>query len=127
MIQLGSSPWPFNIVLAFGRVNSVASLVMIKVRGWVALIAGIFLVVIMTCIWVFIASHVASGTASLPTAGQLYIGFALIIGGGFLAIASGVWTLWKGRPNLPVGIVMIVLFVAAFFVIQQATKGLGTP
>ena len=106
--------------------NSVASLVMIKVRGWVALIAGIFLVVIVTGIWLFIAAHVASGTANLPTAGQLYIGFALIIGGGFLAIANGTWMLWKGRPNLPVGIVMIVLFVAAFFVIQQATKGLGT-
>ena len=36
---------------------------MIKVRGWIALIAGIFLVVIVTCIWVFIASHVTSGTA----------------------------------------------------------------
>jgi len=100
---------------------------MIKVRGWIALIAGIFLVVIMTGIWLFIASHIASGTANLPTAGQLYIGFALIIGGGFLAIGNGVWMLWKGRPNLAVAIVMIILFVAAFFVVQQATKGLGTP
>jgi hypothetical protein len=99
---------------------------MIKVRGWIALIAGIFLVVIMTCIWLFIASHVAAGTANLPTAGQLYIGFALIIGGGFLAIANGGSMLWKGHPNLAVAIVMIILFVAAYFVIQQATKGLGT-
>jgi hypothetical protein len=99
---------------------------MIKVRGWIALIAGIFLVVIVTCIWVFIASHVTSGTANLQTAGQLYIGFALIIVGGFLAIANGAWMLWKGRPNFAVAIVMIILFVAAFFVVQQATKGLGT-
>ena len=99
---------------------------MIKVRGWIALIAGIFLVVIMTGIWLFIASHVASGTVHLPTVGQLYIGFALIIGGGFLAIANGVWMLRKGRPNLAVGVVMIILFVAAFFVVQQATKLLGT-
>src|ERR1700733_12518546 len=115
-----------NIVLASGDVDSVASPIMIKVRGWIALIAGIFLIVIMTGIWLFIASHVASGTAHLPTVGQLYIGFALIIGGGFLAIANGVWMLRKGRPNLAVGIFMIILFVAAFFVVQQATKLLGT-
>jgi hypothetical protein len=91
------------------------------------LIAGIFLVAVMTGVRMFIADHIASGTAKLPSPGGLYTGFALIIAGGFLAIDNGVLMLWKGKPNLIVNIVMIILFVAAFIVIQQATKNLGTP
>ena len=95
-----------------------------KVRSWVSLIAGLFLVVVMTGVWIFIADQIAAGTAHLLHPGGLYAGFALIIAGGFLAIANGIAMLWKGKPNLVVSIVMIILFVAAFFVIQQATSNL---
>lgn len=100
---------------------------MMKVRSWVSLIAGLFLVLVMTGVWIFIADHLGAGTAHRLHPSGLYTGFALIIAGGFLAIGNGITMLWKGKPNLVVSIVMIILFVVAFFLIQQATSNLGTP
>jgi hypothetical protein len=89
-----------------------------KTRGWIGLIAGIFLVVFMAGVWIWVATLAAhNGIAGEESAraffGRTYLTFALVMVAGVLGIANGVWQIRSGRPNRVLVTTILVVFLAA--------------
>jgi len=99
-----------------------------KTRGLVSVSAGIFIVALISGIWLYISYLVATGAVQMPAAdaaaffGQLHVAFAMIILCGFLGIGGGIWLRRRGTPNRFLTVATIILFVAALGVMWQATK-----
>ncbi len=96
---------------------------MIKLRAWIAIVAGTFVAVLVVWVWTYIAHQSTVEGAilcSIATRGvflnRIYASFALLILCGLLAAANGVVMLRSGRPNLITNVAVIVLFIAAIAV-----------
>ena len=101
-------------------------------RGWVAIVAGVFIVILLTWIWIFIAHAAATPGGILCNdaardrfLGQIYVSFAMIIACGLLAIVSGIRMVRTGRTSWPFGVALIVLFIAACFIAANGTAACG--
>jgi hypothetical protein len=99
-----------------------------KARGWVTIIAGIFIVVLMSGVWLFVMKAISEhrGTLDTPNTakflGQTYMAFGLIVFSGVLGIANGVVQLRTGRRNIALNAVILMLVAAAVVIIWLATS-----
>jgi TRAP-type mannitol/chloroaromatic compound transport system permease small subunit len=89
-----------------------------KTRGWIGLIAGVFLVVFMAAVWIWVAMLAAhQGIAGEQSAqaffGRTYLAFALVMVAGVLGIANGIWQIRLGRPNRVLVTTVLIVFLAA--------------
>ncbi|MBV9149904.1 MAG: PQQ-like beta-propeller repeat protein, partial [Candidatus Eremiobacteraeota bacterium] len=96
--------------------------------------AGLFIVILLTWIWMFIAHAAATPGGILCGAaarnkflGELYVSFAMIIVCGLLAIVSGIRIVRTGRTSWTFGIALIALFIAACFVAVNGTAACAAP
>lgn len=100
----------------------------IQRRGWVALGSGVFLVVFMGAVAVWVDRLLtANGLLQRdPTAAQFFgrinVAFALVIVAGVLGILNGWSMAHAGRRNNLVLLALVVVFVAALFVACSASK-----
>ena len=98
-----------------------------KRRGWVALSAGVFMVVFMGAIWFWVDRMMAAqgiSTADVTTAkflGRIHVAFALIILAGLLGIASGWLMARTGRRNRILIYTLVAVFAAAIFIAAGAS------
>ena len=88
----------------------------IRRRGWLMMVLGVFLVVLMGAITILLApSMLAAGSpgtafSGTPEQAILFLGlFGVIIVFGFTSIASGIWQIVTGRRNIRIVIVILVL------------------
>jgi hypothetical protein len=99
-----------------------------KARGWVALVAGVFLVVLMGGIWIYLANAIADHRMTMNTPGsrafmgQVFVAFALLIASGFVGIASGIHQIRTGTRNRALLVVMVLLVLSAVGTIVFATS-----
>jgi hypothetical protein len=99
-----------------------------KARGWVTIAAGIFIVVLMSGVWIFVMKAVADHRLLVKTPenaaflGRTYVAFALIVLCGFLGILNGVIQLRTGRRNLPLNALILILVGAALVTIWIGTS-----
>ena len=97
-----------------------------KARGYVSVIAGAFIALLMSAVWAFVwlqtATHSMNGGSEENAVffGRVYFGFAIIIVCGFLGVANGVWMIQKGKPNRALIISIVVLFIAACLMLVQS-------
>jgi hypothetical protein len=99
-----------------------------KARAWIALGSGVFIVVLMSGTWFFVAklvveNHIASNADDARFIGQVFTTFALIIVAGFLGIANGIAQLRSGRRNLVLTVAMLVVFLAALGTVVVSLNG----
>lgn len=100
-----------------------------KLRGWLALGAGAFLVVFMSAIWIWIDRlFAARGIAqSDPGAaqflGKINVAFALVVVAGVLGIANGWIMAHSGRRNVALIVGLVVAFAAGVFLAAAASSG----
>ena len=97
-------------------------------RGWIALGAGVFLVVLSGAIAAFIASLSASPNFEhSPSAdnvlGRTYIALAILVVCGALGIGNGVYIIRNAKMNLVLTLAIVLLFVAALVTVAT---GLGS-
>jgi hypothetical protein len=100
-----------------------------KTRGWVTIAAGVFIVVLMSGVWLFVAKAIAEHRVTLDTPntakflGQTYMAFGLIVFSGILGIANGVVQLRTRRRNISLNALILMLVAAAVVIIWLATSG----
>ena len=101
-------------------------------RGWIAVAAGVFIVILLGWIWMYIAHAAAipGGILCDPAArdkflGQLYVSFAFIIACGLLAIVNGIQIVRTGRTSWIFSVGLIALFIAAGFIAANGTTACG--
>lgn len=98
-----------------------------KRRGWVALSAGAFMVILMGAIWFWLDRMMAAqgiSTADVTTAkflGRIHAAFALVVLAGFLGIASGGLMAKSGRRNRILIFALVIVFAAAVFIAAGAS------
>jgi len=92
-------------------------------RGWIAIVAGAFIVILLAWVWIYIARQATvPGAILCDTAtrgqflGRIYVAFALIVACGLLAIGSGVRIVRTGRTSWIVSVALASLFIAACIV-----------
>jgi hypothetical protein len=101
-----------------------------KRRGYVAVGAGVFIVVVMAGVWLWLAWLFATNPSSATSPGfpeflgKLYIGFALVIVCGVIGIANGILVVRNGRSNIPLLVAMIVIFLSALVIMYRASQAL---
>ena len=93
-----------------------------KGRAWVSVIAGIFVILIICGIGVFlVAAMFAPGVRFTPGNGAIFgalaIGFAMFIVGGVLGVFNGIGQIRTGRRSKPLTIAIMVIMPLAFVVI----------
>jgi MFS family permease len=97
-------------------------------RGWIALGSGVFLVVFMGAIAIWVDRLLtANGLLQRdPTAAQFFgrinVAFALVILAGVLGIFNGWSMAHTGRRNNLLVLALVVVFVAALFVAWSASR-----
>ncbi len=89
-----------------------------KGRARVTLVAGAFIVVLMSAVWIFVANllagqHERYDAATAAFLGRMYVSFAIVIVCGILGVVNGMLQLKNGRSNIALSIAIIVLFAAA--------------
>lgn len=97
-------------------------------RGWVALGSGVFLVVFIAAVAIWV-DRILSANGLLQRdakaaqfAGRINVAFALVILAGLLAIVNG-WTMARsGRRNNVLVFGLVIAFVAALFVAWSASS-----
>jgi hypothetical protein len=98
------------------RLQTLASM---KMRGWVALVAGLFLVLLISAVWVYVGrlfsaqGVVDRDVATAQFAGRTYVAFALVLVSGLLGVANGIWQIRTGCRNRVLVFAMLVMFAAA--------------
>ena len=98
-----------------------------KARGYVALGAGVFLVVASAGLYLFFGNLASNGSMELPAAaaaaffGKLYCGFALLAVAGAVGIANGLWIVRRQKINVALTILGLLVAASAFGCIWQAT------
>jgi hypothetical protein len=101
----------------------------VKRRGWAALIAGAFMVVLMAGVWLFILKLLAdhrldvSDPSFAAFLGKVFVAFALIILSGLIGIGSGLWQIRTGTQNRALTIGVLVPFLVAFGIVLLALSG----
>ncbi len=97
-----------------------------KRRGWVAVGAGTFIVVMMVGLWVFLAGIAPSmditPAQSAAFFGQLHVGFVLLAVSGILGIFNGIRMVRANRINPVLTIGALLIAGAAMYVLWSATK-----
>jgi hypothetical protein len=99
-----------------------------KRRGWTALVAGVFIILLMGGCWAYVAWLLAShgmpqNTADAQFIGRTYAAFGLVILSGILGTINGALMIRTGTRNRPLTFATVVTFVAALLL---AVFGLGT-
>jgi MFS family permease len=90
-------------------------------RGWLALVAGTFIVLFGGGVWVWIDRLFAGNSAALadPAAmkllGRLNVTFALIVVAGLLGMANGWLMARTGRRNKVLVWALVIVFISALF------------
>ena len=98
-------------------------------RGWVAFGAGVFLVVLIGGVWIWIDQLFAANGATRGSdaaaqfLGKLNVAFALIAISGALGVGNGWMMAHSGRRNTPLVLGMIVVFAAGIFLAARASSG----
>ena len=92
-----------------------------KARGWVAVIAGAFLAVMMAVVALNLAAGLINGhtrvDANFGAVGMIFVGLALCIAVGGVLIANGIYLISTGRRNMwftITGVVLVFLALGAF-------------
>jgi MFS family permease len=101
----------------------------VKTRGWIGLIAGVFLVAFMAGVWIWVAGIVSRQNAPNDEAttaffGRTYLAFTLVILAGVLGIVNGIWQIRLGRPNRVLTMAVVIVFIAA---LGMVVLGLNPP
>ena len=95
-----------------------------KARGWVAVIAGAFLAVMMAVIALNLAAGLINGhtrvDANGATVGMIFLGLAFCIAVGGVLIANGIYLISTGRRNMSITITGVVLVFLALGAIVSA-------
>ncbi len=95
-------------------------------RGWVAVGAGIFIVVMMIGLWIFLAGIAPSMDITPMQAaaffGDLHVGFVLLAVCGILGIFNGMHMVRANRINPVLTIGALLIAGAAMYVLWSATK-----
>ena len=102
-------------------------------RGWLAIVAGVFIVILLSWIWAYITRAAATpggilcaGAAKDRFLGELYLSFALIIACGLIAIVSGIRIVRTGRTSWAFSVALIVLFIAGCLIASNGAAACGT-
>jgi hypothetical protein len=91
-------------------------------RGWVTIGAGVVMIAVIGCVWIWVAHLVATrgigdnDAGAAQFMGKTYVAFALIVLSGALGILIGVGQLRSGKRNRALTFAMAVSFVAAVIV-----------
>ncbi len=99
-----------------------------KSRGYIAIGAGIFLVVLMAGLYLFFGHLASSGAMDVPEPagsaffGKLDLGFALLAISGAIGIGNGLWVVRRRTANTPLTIIGFLVAASALYSIWQATK-----
>ncbi len=97
-------------------------------RGYIAIGAGIFLIVTMAALYLYFGNLAASGAMTLPEAaaaaffGKLDVGFGLLAISGAVGIGNGLWIVRRQKINVYLTIMGFLVAVSALGCIWQATK-----
>ena len=97
-------------------------------RGWVALGSGVFLVIFMgaVAIWVdrllFANGLLQRDATAAQFTGRINVAFGLVIVAGILAIINGWMMAHSGRRNNVLVLGLLIVFVAALFVACSASS-----
>lgn len=100
-----------------------------RLRGWVALGAGAFLVVFMAAIWIWIDNLfsvrgiAATDESAAQFLGRINVAFALVVLAGVLGVINGWMMAHSGRRNLPLIVSLVLAFAAAVFIAAGASSG----
>jgi hypothetical protein len=99
-----------------------------KRRGWIALIAGVFIILLMGGCWAYVAWLLAShGMPQSPAdskfIGKTYAAFGLVILSGILGTINGAMMIRSGTRSRALTFATVVTFVAALLL---AVFGLGS-
>lgn len=100
-------------------------------RGWVSFGAGVFLIVLVAAIWIWVnvllAGSAQRDAAEATFLGKLNVAFALILLAGVLGTIQG-WRMAKsGRRNVVLILAMVVCFAAGLIVAVGASNGVQSP
>src|SRR5262249_38037924 len=93
-----------------------------KRRGWRALIAGIFVVLLAGAIWLWIDRIFAGNRTALADTstarllGRLNVMFALVVIAGVLGVVNGWLMSRSGKGKAVLVYALVVAFVSAFFI-----------
>lgn len=98
----------------------------VKRRGWVALFAGAFIVLLMGGVWVWVDRLLAGDAwqrdaATGAFAGRINVAFALVVVSGVIGIANGWMQASSGRRSLALSLAVIAVFAAAVFIAAGAS------
>ena len=100
-------------------------------RGWISFGAGVFLIVLVSGIWVWV-DVLLTGTAQRDSVegtflGKLNVAFGLMLLAGALGTIQG-WRMAKsGRRNVVLILAMVVCFIAGLIVAVGASNGVQAP
>ena len=100
-----------------------------KRRGWAAFGAGVFLVVFVSAIWIWVdrlvAGKIAPGAAGFI--GRLNVVFVLIVFCGALGMFNGWGQAHCGRTNRAIAFGILVVFAVALFLAYAASNAFNAP
>jgi hypothetical protein len=98
-----------------------------KRRGWVVFGAGIFLLVFVSAVWIWVDRLMAGQTADGLSGfiGRLNVVFVLILLCGALAVVSGWFQAHSGRTNRAIAFGILIVFAIALFVAYTALKAVN--
>lgn len=96
-------------------------------RGWVAFGGGVFIVLFMGAIWIWVDQLVATkaqgDVATAQFLGPLNVAFALVVIAGILGVVNG-WVMARtGVRNRALIFGLLIAFVSALFVAFTASNG----
>ena len=98
-------------------------------RGWIAFGAGVFLVVLIAGLWIWVDRlFIASGAPARDPAAAQFIArinvvFGLVLVAGLLGAANGWIMARSGLRNFPLMVGMLVVFVGALILGFMASNG----
>lgn len=100
-------------------------------RGWISFGAGVFLIVLVTAIWIWVdillAGSAQRDAVEATFLGKLNVAFGLILVAGVLGTIQG-WKMAKsGRRNVFLILAMVICFAAGLIVAVGASNGVQTP
>jgi hypothetical protein len=105
-----------------------------KRLGWIAIVAGAFVVILTAAIWIYMVRQSAIPGAilcDLVTRDQflsrIYVAFALVVVCGLLAIADGIGQLRSGAPNWMLKVSIFALFIVACVVGASGATACNPP
>jgi hypothetical protein len=97
-----------------------------KSRGILAISAGIFVIVLMSAVWIFVAHLVATHAVEMEGSreffGRLYLAFGMIVFCGILGTINGFLALRTGSTNGYLVALVLVIFGAALYIMYEASK-----